>query len=151
MERISEVLPTLEKELWQSRSKGWRGRFADAGKGTVAKPAGARLLPPRSLADAGKGTVAKRRGPSCRTGRRLADAGKGTVAKPRRRRTPYIRRLADAGKGTVAKHAGVYERLDGVLPTLEKELWQSLGDRREYWITVLPTLEKELWQSCILA
>ena len=40
------------------------------------------------------------------------------------------------------------ERLkDGVLPTLEKELWQSHDDVVRQAKAVLPTLEKELWQS----
>ena len=34
-----------------------------------------------------------------------------------------------------------------VLPTLEKELWQSQGFRYNETWHVLPTLEKELWQS----
>ena len=34
-----------------------------------------------------------------------------------------------------------------VLPTLEKELWQSHDDVVRQAKAVLPTLEKELWQS----
>ena len=34
-----------------------------------------------------------------------------------------------------------------VLPTLEKELWQSKGYVHLFDCVVLPTLEKELWQS----
>ena len=40
-----------------------------------------------------------------------------------------------------------------VLPTLEKELWQSLQSSKQSVFRVLPTLEKELWQSlsCLFA
>ena len=55
--------------------------------------------------------------------------------------------LADAGKGTVAKPARSDRGVDRVLPTLEKELWQSLLVICAVRPAVLPTLEKELWQS----
>ena len=55
----------------------------------------------------------------------LADAGKGTVAKQAALPLDDEVRLADAGKGTVAKPDYLYPFLCEVLPTLEKELWQS--------------------------
>ena len=38
-------------------------------------------------------------------------------------------------------------QLEEVLPTLEKELWQSYHPSMITGKFVLPTLEKELWQS----
>ena len=35
------------------------------------------------------------------------------------------------------------------MPTLEKELWQSVVTSPEEVFSVLPTLEKELWQSSV--
>ena len=45
--------------------------------------------------------------------------------------------------------ARYYDRLT-VLPTLEKELWQSADGSLDKKHLVLPTLEKELWQSSSL-
>ena len=58
----------------------------------------------------------------------LADTGKGTVAKLSLVPEAMAESLADTGKGTVAKPTPVKLTPPAVLPTLEKELWQS-----RYW------------------
>ena len=77
------------------------------------------------LADTGKGTVAKRRDLRLVGAFRLADTGKGTVAKPWDSDPYSFQGLADTGKGTVAKPIRQQMCKVTVLPTLEKELWQS--------------------------
>ena len=99
------------------------------------------------LADTGKGTVAKLASGMVGGGGGLADTGKGTVAKlPQCEPGAYVG-LADTGKGTVAKLFPHLGEQFAVLPTLEKELWQSFGTIAMSCAGVLPTLEKELWQS----
>ena len=164
------VLPTLEKELWQSLLLLF---LDELGSCRRWKRNCGKALPRRSarrcgLADAGKGTVAKQRRKngeihvvlptlekelwqslcvhslllpeSCRRWKRNCGKAEG-------RWEHDSRCLADAGKGTVAKRDGGEGGDEGVLPTLEKELWQSGGALTFQSRDVLPTLEKELWQS----
>ena len=104
--------------------------LADTGKGTVAKPTKAHASMTARLADTGKGTVAKLHPSARRASARLADTGKGTVAKLCSLNGVWEERLADTGKGTVAKRGRSPRLLYEVLPTLEKELWQSHRDER---------------------
>ena len=123
---------------------GRRGRVDDLQSGVEDHPRGGAF---RGLADTRKGTVAKPLRSLATADLRLADTGKGTVAKPTGFPTRPRPSLADTGKGTVAKPLAAQSRVCRVLPTLEKELWQSEARVAACSAFVLPTLEKELWQS----
>ena len=123
--------------------------LADTGKGTVAKPEERWTGSAARLADTGKGTVAKREVDHPPARARLADTGKGTVAKPWRRSIGSSKGLADTGKGTVAKLRPRATRRGACLADTGKGTVAKLDNHLPPGHQVLPTLEKELWQSTV--